>query len=140
MIVQSYLNFDGRCEEAVEFYKKALGAEVEMLLRFKDNPEPPNADCPMPADPNKVMHTALRIGDTVIMASDCECTGNPDFKGISLALTVADEAEADRAFGALADGGQTLMPLTKTFFSPKFGMAADKFGISWMIMVPPEQG
>ena len=140
MTIQPYLNFDGRCEEAVAFYKKALGAEVEMLLRFKDNPEPPSADCPMPGDPDKVMHTSLRIGDTVIMASDCECTGKPEFKGVSLALTVATEAEADRAFGALADSGQVLMPMGKTFFSPKFGMVADKFGISWMIMVEPAQG
>jgi PhnB protein len=140
MTIQPYLNFDGRCEEAVEFYKKALGAEVEMMPRFKDNPEPPSAECPMPADPDKVMHTSLRIVETVIMASDCECTGKPEFKGISLALTVSDEAEADRSFGALADSGQVLMPMGKTFFSPKFGMVADKFGISWMIMVEPAQG
>jgi len=139
MNVQSYLFFDGRCEEAVNFYKKTLGAEVEMMLRFKDNPEPPKADCPAPSDPNKVMHACLRIGDTAIMASDGRCTGNPSFQGFSLTLNVADEKEADRVFKALGDGGQVRLPLTKTFFSPSFGMLADRFGVSWMIMVAPER-
>ena len=135
MHIQPYLDFDGRCEEAVDYYKNALGAEVEMMLRFKDNPEPPRAECDVPVDPNKVMHASLRIGDAVIMASDCRCTGRPEFKGISLTLTAADEAEADRRFRALADGGQVQMPLGRTFFSPCFGMVADRFGVSWMIIV-----
>jgi PhnB protein len=139
MNVQSYLFFDGRCEEAINFYKKTLGAEVEMMLRFKDSPEPPNADCAPPSDPNKVMHACLRIGDTAIMASDGRCTGNPSFQGFSLTLNVADEKEADRVFKALGDGGQVHMPLAKTFFSPRFGMLADRFGVSWMIMVSPER-
>ena len=138
MFIQPYLNFNGRCEEAIEFYKKALGAQVEMLLRFKDNPEPPSADCAMP-DANKVMHSSMRIGDSVIMASDGRCTGKPDFKGVSLTLSVANEKEADRAFNALGDGGQVQMPLTKTFFSPRFGMVADRFGMTWMILVAPER-
>lgn len=138
MHIQPYLNFDGRCEEALDFYKKALGAEVEMLLRFKDGPEPPGtADCPPPADPEKVMHTSFRIGDTVVMASDCYAAGNPTFQGISLSLTVDDQAAADRAFDALADGGQVEMPLGETFFSPRFGVVTDRFGVNWMVIVPP---
>jgi len=138
MLVQPYLFFDGRCEEALAFYQKALGAVVEMMLRFKDGPEGPGADgCAAPGDPDKIMHTSFRIGDTVVMASDGNCTGNPQFSGISLSLTVADKAAADRAFTALADGGQVQMPLGETFFSPAFGMVADRFGVSWMIMAPP---
>ncbi len=139
MFIQPYLNFNGRCEEAIEFYKKALGAQVEMLLRFKDNPEPPSADCAMPADANKVMHSSVRIGDTVIMASDGRCTGKAEFQGVSLTLSVANEKEADRVFTALADGGQVQMPLAKTFFSPRFGMVADRFGMTWMVLVAPER-
>ena len=137
MTVQPYLNFDGRCDEAVDFYKKALGAEVEILMRFKDCPEPPQEGCEMPGNPEKVMHTCLRIGDAVIMASDCNCNGNPEFKGISLSLTARDEAEADRLFGALSEGGKIEMPMMQTFFSPRFGMVADRFGVSWMVHVAP---
>jgi len=138
MQIQPYLFFDGRCEEALAFYKKALGAEVEMLLRFKDGPEQPESEgCVTPSDPDKVMHTSFRIGDTVVMASDGHCAGQPEFKGFSLSLTVADKAAADRAFTALANGGQVQMPLGETFFSPAFGMVADRFGVCWMIMVPP---
>ena len=142
MTIQPYLNFDGRCEEAIDFYKKALGAEVELLLRFKDCPEPPSEaeGCAMPGDPEKVMHSCLRIGDAAIMASDCSCTGQPAFKGISLSLTAADEVEADRYFNALATEGQVQMPLGRTFFSPRFGVVADKFGVSWMIYVEPKEG
>jgi PhnB protein len=135
MIVQPYLNFDGRCEEAVEFYRKALGAEVLMLLRFKDSPEPPRADMVPPGSEAKVMHTAFRIGGTTVMASDCHCTGKPGFQGTSLALAVATEADAERAFAALADGGQVHQPLTKTFFSPRFGVVTDRFGVPWMVNV-----
>jgi PhnB protein len=130
--VQSYLCFNGRCEEAIEFYRKALGAEVLMLMRFKDAPEP--AMC-TPGSENKVMHASFRIGETHVMASDGRCTGQLNFAGISLSLTVSDEADADRFFSALADGGQVQMPLAKTFFSPKFGMLADRFGVSWMVYV-----
>lgn len=116
MQIQPYLFFEGRCEEAIEFYKKALGAEVIMLLRYKDSPEP--SQCPLPPGAeNKVMHSSFRIGETVLMASDGLCSGQPGFQGFSLSLSVKDEAEADRAFAALADGGQVQMPLGKTFFS-----------------------
>lgn len=135
-IVQSYLFFDGKCEEAIEFYKKALGAEVNMLMRFKDSPEPPPPGCG-PTDANKVMHAQFRIGETVILASDGRATGNPKFEGFAQALTVPTEAEADKAFGALAKGGKVEQPLAKTFFSPKFGMVVDQFGVFWMVMVTP---
>jgi PhnB protein len=132
MQVQPYLFFDGRCEEAINFYRGALGAELQMLMRFKECPEPEAR--PKAAD-DKVMHAALRIGDTVVMASDGQCAGQPSFQGFALSITAANEAEADRLFGALADGGQVRMPLAKTFFSPRFGMVADRFGVLWMILV-----
>lgn len=131
-VVQAYLNFEGRCEEAVEFYRQALGAEVEMMMRFKDAPA--DSQCPG-SDGNKIMHSAFRIGSTTVMASDCRNTGKPNFEGFSLSLSIPTEAEADRLFNALADGGKVEMPLEKTFWSPKFGVVADKFGVSWMINV-----
>jgi PhnB protein len=135
MLVQPYLFLDGRCEEAIEFYRKTLGAEVEMLMRFKDSPEPPQPGMVPPGSENKVMHSCLRIGDTRVMASDGHCQGKPNFQGFSLSLTVPSAAEADRVFAALGNGGQVQVPLTKTFFSPRFGMVADRFGVSWMILV-----
>ena len=143
--VQPYLFFDGRCDEALEFYKKALGAEVVMLMRFKDAPPMPEGEkapegCgPGPSDPNKVMHASFRIRGANLMASDGQCLGKPSFQGISLSLTVGDVAEAEKLFTALADGGQVQMPMMKTFFSPGFGMVADRFGVSWMIYVAPQQ-
>ena len=137
MQVQAYLFFDGRCEEAVEFYRKALGAEVVILVRHKDSPEPPSPEMPLPpGSENKIMHTTLKIGDTTVMASDGMCSGKPEFRGFSLSLSVADTAAADRVFAALADGGQVQMPLAKTFWSPYFGMVADRFGVGWMISIP----
>ena len=132
MQIQPYLFFEGRCEEAIEFYRRTLGAEVTMLMRYKDSPEP--AMNPPDAG-DKVMHASFRIGDSTVMASDGRCQGQPSFQGFSLSLTVSDEAEADRMFAALADGGQVQMPLAKTFFSPRFGMVADRFGVPWMIIV-----
>jgi PhnB protein len=134
MDVQPYLFFDGRCEEAIEFYKKALGAEVKALLRFKDNPESQPGMTP-PGSENKVMHANFRIGDTDVLASDGRCLGQPKFQGFSLSLWTKTRAEADKKFAALAEGGQVQMPLGKTFFSPRFGMVADKFGIGWMVLV-----
>jgi PhnB protein len=137
MQVQPYLFFDGRCEEAVEFYKKALGARVEMLMRFKDSPEPPQAGMHPPGSENKVMHASLRIGEATVMASDGHCQGKPSFQGFSLSVTAANDAEAERLFAALGERGQVQMPLTKTFFSSCFGMVADRFGVSWMVIVAP---
>jgi PhnB protein len=133
MQVQPYLFFDGRCEEAVEFYRGALGAKVEMLLRFKEGPEP--GQLPPGTDPEKVMHCSLRIGEATVMASDGHCQGKPSFQGISLSLSVPSAAEAERLFNALADGGQVQQPLIETFFSPRFGMVADRFGVPWMVVV-----
>jgi PhnB protein len=132
MQVQPYLFFEGRCEEALEFYKSALGAEVTMLMRFKDGPDP--AMTP-PHAGNKVMHLSFRIGETTVLASDGRCSGKPNFQGFSLTLVVPDDAEAERLFAALGDGGQVQMPLAKTFFSSRFGMVADRFGVGWMIFV-----
>jgi PhnB protein len=137
-LVQPYLFFDGRCEEAIEFYRRALGAEVTMMMRFKDNPEPPEPGCGAPGSENKIMHASLRIGEITIMASDGRCTGKPSFQGFSLSLTVASEGKANEMFAALAEGGQVQMPLAKTFFSPRFGMVADRFGVSWMVHVTPQ--
>jgi len=134
MQVQPYLFFDGRCDEAVEFYRKALGAEVTMLMRFKDSPDP--GMCPAGAE-DKVMHASLRIGDSTVLASDGRCQGRPSFEGFALSLTASDEAEAERLFAALGDGGQVQMPLARTFFSPRFGMVADRFGVPWMVYVAP---
>ena len=137
MQIQPYLFFDGRCEEALEFYRGAVGAEVTMLMRFKDSPEPPQPGMVPPGAEKKVMHASFRIGDSTVLASDGRSLGQPSFQGFSLSLTVSNEAEAERLFASLADGGQVQTPLTKTFFSPRFGMVADRFGVSWMIYVAP---
>ncbi len=136
MQVQPYLFFDGRCEEAIDFYRKALGAKVEMLMRFKENPDPMPAGMCAPGSENNVMHSCIRIGATEVMLSDGRGGGHPKFEGFCLSLAAADPAEADRLFGALAEGGEVRMPLGKTFFSPRFGMVADKFGVGWMVIVP----
>jgi PhnB protein len=132
MQIQPYLFFEGRCDEAIEFYRGALGAEVLMRMRFKDCPEPLSH-----GDGEKVMHAQLRIGQTMVLVSDGRCLGQPNFQGFALSLTVSSESEADRLFAALSADGQVQMPLAKTFFSPRFGMVADRFGVSWMIYVAP---
>jgi PhnB protein len=137
MQVQPYVFFDGRCEEAINFYRKAIGAEVTMMMRFKESPEPHQPGMLPPGAENKVMHAALKIGDSTILASDGRCLGKPNFQGFALSLTVANEAEADRAFKALGEGGQVQMALAKTFFSARFGMLADRFGVAWMVYVAP---
>jgi PhnB protein len=138
MQVQVYLFFEGRCEEAAQFYETALGAERLALLRFRDMPDPPPGAVP-PGAEDKVLHAALRIGETTVMMSDGECGGRPGFQGFSLALQVKDEAEADRLFAALAEGGEIRMPLGQTFFSPRFGVVTDRFGVSWMVNVDAQQ-
>ena len=141
MKVESYLMFDGRCDEALEFYRHALGAQVTMLMRYKDNPEPAagqgcaDGGGPGPT-PEMVMHAEFTLGETTLMASDGMGSGKASFQGISLALSPASEAEAQRLFNALADGGQVQMPLAKTFFSQAFGMVADRFGVPWMVVAP----
>ena len=138
MQVQQYLFFDGRCEEAIEFYKSTLGAKVDMMMRFRDMPDPQPGSIP-PGAENKVMHAAMRIGNSTVMASDGHAKGKPEFKGFSLSVDAKDESEAKRIFNALGQGGQVQQPLTKTFFSPSFGMVADRFGVSWMVIVMPKQ-
>ncbi|MGH7976958.1 MAG: VOC family protein [Limisphaerales bacterium] len=133
--IQPYLIFNGRCEEAVEFYRKALGAEIMMLVRFKDSPDPGMV---APGAENKIMHTTLKIGGTIILASDGRCTGQMSFAGFSLSLAVKTTEDAGRFFAALSEGGQVQMPLAKTFFSPRFGMVTDRFGVSWMIVIPQD--
>jgi PhnB protein len=134
--IEPYLFFNGRCEEAIEFYRAAVGAEVLFLMRFKDSPEPAAQPGMLPpGSENKVMHSTLRIGASTVMASDGRCQGEASFAGFSLSFTAPDAAEADRAFAALAEGGKVLMPLSKTFWSPKFGMLSDQFGVGWMITV-----
>lgn len=141
MTVQPYLSFEGRAEEAAKFYEKAIDARIEALMRFKDAPQedgcaPPEGCQPGPAmTPEKVMHMCLKVGDTTMMASDGMCSGRAAFQGISLALSCKSEAEANKRFAALGEGGEVQMPLAKTFFSPAFGMVADKFGVSWMVVV-----
>src|SRR6185503_7194933 len=136
-VVQPYLFFNGSCEEAVEFYRKALGAEVEMMMRFSESPEPHQPGMVPPGFENKIMHASFRIGQTTIMASDGCSAEKTNFQGFSLSLSVPSEAEADRVFTALTQGGQVRMPLTKTFWSPRFGMLEDRFGVGWMISVAP---
>ena len=136
--VEAYLFFNGRCEEAVEFYRKTLGAEVIMMLRFSESPEPAPPGMVPEGFENKIMHCSFRIGNTMVMASDGCAAGSPKFEGFSLSITVPDEADADRVFNALSEGGKVEMPLGKTFWSPRFGMLTDRFGIGWMVGVMPE--
>jgi PhnB protein len=137
MKVQPYLFFNGRCEEAIAFYKLVLGADVLALMRFKENPAPPPPGVIPAGLDDKIMHACLRIGETEVMASDGMCTGETEFKWVSLSLSVRTEAEADRLFDGLREGGTVKMPMGKTFFSPRFGMLADRFGVSWIIVTQP---
>ncbi|MBI2741332.1 MAG: VOC family protein [Rhodospirillales bacterium] len=129
--VQPYLFFDGKCEEAIEFYKGAIGAKVDMMMRFKEAPDQSQMQ---PNTGEKVMHAAFHVGTTQVLASDGHCAGKPSFQGFGLALNAKNDAEAEKLFTAVGKGGQVLQPLTKTFFASKFGMVADKFGIMWMVM------
>lgn len=143
MTVEPYLFFEGRCEEALTFYREALGAEVTMLMRYRDNPTPAQGDgCANGSaggpTPDMVMHAALRVGGTQVMASDGLGSGQPRFQGVALSISAADVAEAQRLFGGLAAGGQVQAPLGPTFFSPAFGMVVDRFGVSWMVVVPAQ--
>jgi PhnB protein len=139
MNVQPYLFFEGRCEEALDFYTKALGTKVDMLMRNREAPEPPPPGMLPAGSENKVMHAQFKVGDTDVMVSDGRCSGTPRFDGFSLSITCADEADARRKFDAMAEGGQVTMPIGRTFWSPCFGMLKDKFGVGWMITVPMPQ-
>ncbi len=135
MQIQPYLFFNGRCEEAIDFYRKALGAEVEMMMRFKESPDPLPPGMLAPGFENKVMHASVRIGGAVLMASDGMAAGAPDFKGFSLSIDAPDAAGVDRLCNALAEGGSVTMPAGKTFWSSWFGMVTDRFGVGWMVGV-----
>jgi PhnB protein len=135
MNVQPYLSFEGRAQEAIDFYKSAIGAKVDTIMHFKD--APPEMQSQMsPQSKDKIMHAAFHIGDTQVMASDGRCTGKPSFSGISLTLNASNNAEAEKLFGALGKGGQVTMPMSETFFAHRFGMVADKFGVNWMVLAP----
>lgn len=137
MTIQPYLFFNGRCEEAIEYYRSALGADVVMLMRNRESPDPPPPGCLPPGSEDKIMHAEIRIGGSPVLVSDGMADGKPDFRGFSISLTVASPDEAKRRFDAIADGGSVTMPLGKTFFSPAFGMATDRFGVPWMVYVAP---
>jgi PhnB protein len=137
MQLHPYLFFDGRCEEAIEFYKRSLGAEVMALIRFRDHPDPDEHGMVPPGAGDKIMHASFRIGDATVLASDGRCRGQPTFQGFSPSLDLPSEAEAERLFASLTEGGQVQMPLTRTSFALRFGMVADRFGVSWMIHVAP---
>jgi len=132
--IEPYLFFEGRCEEAIDFYKRTLGAQVDMLMRFKESPEPPPPGCVPAGSENKVMHASLNIGGKSVMMADGRCSGKPNFDGFALSLSVPSETEAEKKFTALTDGGQVMMPLTKTFFAKSFGMVNDRFGVHWMVI------
>ncbi len=134
MNLSTYLFFDGRCEEAAAFYEQAIGAETVFMMRYGESPDPHPPGMVPPGSENKVMHMTLKIGDNTVMAAD-DCTGHPKFQGFSLSLATKTEAEADKLFAALGQGGEVTMPLTQTFFAPKFGMLTDRFGIGWMVLV-----
>ena len=134
--VQPYLFFEGRCEEAMEFYRKALDAKVERVMKYKEAPPSPGMKMP----PEKVMHASFKVGETQVLASDGNCSGKPSFQGISLTVTARDGAHAKSVFNALAEGGKVSQPLIKTFFSSNFGMLTDRFGVGWMVVGPMEGG
>jgi PhnB protein len=136
LAIQPYLYFGGRCEEALTFYSEKIGAKIEMLMRFKDSPDPLPPDMLEPGFEDKVMHATFHIGESTLMASD-GCGGGGNFDGFSLSLAVKTESEANQLFAALAEGGEIKMPLGKTFWSPGFGMLTDKFGMGWMINLVP---
>ncbi len=135
MKIEPYLFLDGRCDEAIEFYRKALGAQVQMLMRNRDSPEPSPPGTLPPGSEDKVMHASISIGDSMLMLSDGYCSGQPSFAGFSLAIGAADVAQAEKLFSALADGGKVQMPLGKTFWSPAVGTLTDRFGVGWMVNV-----
>ena len=130
--VQPYIFFDGKCEEALDFYKSAIGATVDMMMRFKEAPDQSQMQ---PNTGEKVMHAAFHVGTTQVLASDGHCAGKPSFQGFGLALNAKNDTEAEKLFTAVGTGGQVLQPLTKTFFSPRFGMLTDRFGVMWMVLV-----
>jgi PhnB protein len=138
MTLETYLFFNGRSDEAIEYYGRILGAQAGSLMRYRESPEPPQPGCLPPGCEDKVMHATLKIGDTTIMLSDGSCTGDPQFQGFSLVLNLPDEDTVRSTYAALAEDGKVIMPPAKTFWSPCFGMLSDRFGLGWMLMVYPQ--
>lgn len=136
MTLEPYLFFNGRCEEAIAFYQQAIGAQLSFQMRMNEAPDPPPPGAIPPGFEHKIMHASLRVGEMNLMVSDGNSDMQPSFKGFKLSLGVADTAEAERTFNALAQGGKVVMPLGKTFWSPCFGMVEDQFGVGWMVIVP----
>lgn len=136
MQIQPYLFFEGRCEEALMFYRDVLGAEITQLMRYSDSPDPPPPGMLPPGSEDRIMHASMRIGDSTVLVSDGNCSGTTGFNGFSLTLHAASDAEAERLFAALAEGGQVRMPMAQTFFSSRFGMLADRYGLGWMVIFP----
>ena len=132
MNVQPYLSFEGRTQEALDFYKTAIGAKVDAVMHYRD--APPEMQAQMPHK-DKIMHSAFHVGDTQVMASDGQCSGKASFSGITLTLNANSNQEAEKLFNALAQGGgKVTMPISETFFADRFGMVSDKFGVGWMVM------
>jgi len=139
MNVEPYLFFNGCCEEALDFYREALGARVEMIMRFKESPDPIPADSLPPGSENKIMHASFLVGGSRVMASDGKCLAGQEFRSFALSLTASDATEANLLFGALSLGGKVVMPMVKTFWSSSFGMLTDRFGVLWMITIAESQ-
>jgi PhnB protein len=137
MNVQPYLSFEGRAQEAIDFYKSAVGAKVEMVMQFKEAPPEMQANI---AHKDKIMHSAFKVGDTTIMATDGQCSGKSTFSGITLTINATSNGEAEKLFNALAQGGKVNMPMSETFFAHRFGMVNDKFGVGWMVLNPKQPG
>ncbi len=135
MNIEPYLSLNGRCEEAMDFYQAALGAQVLFKMRMNESPEPPQPGMVPPGCEHKIMHATVKFGDSTVMMSDGNNDGEPVFKGVTLSLALNDIAEAEKCFAALCDGGQVQLPMAKTFWSPCFGMVADRFGVNWMVTV-----
>ncbi len=132
MQVRPYLFLGGRADEAIAFYEKALGGRLLQRLLYKDSPDNPTTNT---APAENVMHASLRIGDSTVLLSDGHGAEGARFQGFSLTLSVADDAEVDRRRAALSEGGSVMQAPTKTFFSPRFAMATDRFGVLWIILV-----
>ena len=134
--ITPYLFFNGRCDEAIEFYKAALDAEIEYIMRFDESPEPlPDGTLPPNFD-KKIMHATITVRGVKLMVSD-GCAEELEFLGFRLAISEPTEEQARATFRALAESGTVDIPIGPTFWSPCYGMVTDKFGMPWMVSVEP---
>lgn len=130
IILSPYLGFDGTCEEAFRFYESLLGGRITALVRFGETP----AASAMPADrQNAIVHARLEFAGNVLMGGDAPPGVHTGTKGVCISLVINREAEAERVFTALAEGGTIQMPFEQTFWAHRFGMATDRFGTPWMV-------